>query len=105
MPIIDPVLEELKRIHKILLLANSEKIEQELSKVATSNERKKIWILINGKLTAKQIANKIGIHVRSVNRFLEICERVGFIENLWGKPPRKKVDYIPSSWFDVFEKR
>jgi len=104
MPIIDPTLEELRKIYKILLLSNSEKIEKELSKLVTSDERKKIWVLIDGKRSTKEIAKIVGVAVRSVNRFLDIGEKMGFVENEWGKPPRKIVDYTPSSWIELIKK-
>lgn len=105
MVVIDPTLEELRKIYKILLLSNSDKIEKELGKLVTSDERKKIWVLIDGTRSTKEIAKKVGVVVRSVNRFLDIGEKMGFVENEWGKPPRKIVDYTPSSWVDLFEKR
>ncbi len=41
-------LGELRKISKILALANAQALENELSKYATTNERKKVWVLING---------------------------------------------------------
>lgn len=99
----DPVLEELKKISKILTLAHAESIEKELSKVATSDERKKIWVLIDGIRMSKDIAKKIGVTVRSVNRFLAIASRTGLVENPWGKPPKRIVDYVPPSWAELLK--
>ena len=40
----DLALRELKKISKILLLANATIIETELSKIAMTNDRKRIWV-------------------------------------------------------------
>jgi|GEM_PF-842683 len=99
----DLVLEELKRISKILTLAHGESLEKELSKIATSDERKKIWVLIDCVKLPKDIAKEVGVSVRSVNRFLSIGEKVGLIENPWGKPPRRLIDYVPATWVELIK--
>jgi len=101
MSVQDPVLDELKKISKILTLAHGDSIEKELSKVVTSDERKKIWVLIDDTRTTKDIAKEVGVSVRSVNRFLAIASRAGWVDNPWGKPPRRIVDYVPPSWIEL----
>ena len=91
---------EMKNISKILLIAHSDKIESELEKVATTDERKRIWILIDGKRTSQEIAVQIGISKRSVDRFLRLAENIGFVKNPWGKPAYRTVDYVPSKWVE-----
>jgi len=97
----DPVLEELKRISKILTLAHGEALENELSKIATSDERKRIWVLIDGIKLPKDVAKDVKVAVQSVNRFLAIAEKAGLIENPWGKPPKRKIDYVPVKWVEL----
>jgi len=99
----DPVLEELKKISKILILAHGESIEREISKVATSDERKKIWVLIDGTKMSKDIAKEVGVAVRSVNRFLAIATKAGLVDNPWGKPPKRVIDYVPPSWVQLIK--
>jgi hypothetical protein len=101
MSIQDPVLEELRKISKILTLVHGEAIEKELSKVATSDERRKVWVLIDGVRTAKEIAREVGITLRSVNRFLSIAARADLVNNPRGKPPKRMVDYVPPSWIEL----
>jgi transcription initiation factor IIE alpha subunit len=97
----DPVLEELRKISKILTLAHGEAIEKDLSKIATSDERRKIWVLIDGVRTAKEIAREVGINLRSVNRFLSIAARAGLVDNPRGKPPKRTINYVPPSWIEL----
>jgi len=99
----DAVLEELKRISKILTLAHGDALEKELSKIVTSDERKRIWVLIDGVKLPKDIAGDVGVTVRSVNRFLAIAEKAGLIENPWGKPPTRKIDYVPAKWVELIK--
>lgn len=96
-------LVELRKISKILTLANAETIENELSKYATTDERKKIWVLIDGKRMSKEIAESIKITIRSVDRFLKVLESGELIENPWGKPPKRILDYVPASWIELVE--
>ncbi len=98
-----PLLEELKRITRILTLANAVSIERELSKVATSQERRRIWVLVDGAHTSAKIAEEVGVTTRSVNRFLVLAESAGLVEKPWGKPPLRVIDYVPPSWTESAE--
>lgn len=99
----DPKLKELKKITKILTLAHAESIEKELSKVATSDERKRMWVLIDGNRMSKDIAQEVGVAVRSVDRFLKIASAAGLAENPRGKPPRRVIDYVPPAWIELLK--
>jgi len=99
----DPTLEELKKITRILTLAHAGAIEKEIEKVATSEERKKIWVLMDGRRMSKDIAREIGIAEWSVNRFLKIAAAAGLARNPRGKPPYRVIDYVPPSWIELIE--
>ena len=94
-------LAELKKISKILLLANAKTLEEELSKYATNNERKIIWVLIDGNRLSKDIATIMGVTPQAVNRYLSILDNASLIENPWGKPPKKLLDFVPASWLEL----
>ena len=97
------ILDELRKLSKIITLVYGDVIERELSKVCTSNERKKIWVLMDGKRMSKNIAKEIGIAEWSVNRFLKIATNAGLAENPRGKPPYRVIDYVPPSWIELIE--
>jgi hypothetical protein len=99
----DLVLEELRKISKILTLAHGESLEKEISKIASSDERKKIWVLMDGVKLPKDIAKDVGVTVQSVNRFLAIAEKASIIENPWGKPPKRLIDYVPAKWVELIK--
>lgn len=94
-------LSELRKISKILILANVKTIETELSKYATTDDRKRVWILLDGQRMTKDIAKIIGIKRRAVGIFLKILENAELIENLRGKPPKKIIDYVPPAWLEL----
>jgi len=97
----DLILEELKTISKILTLAHGESLERELSKIASSDERKRMWVLIDGIKLPKDLAKEAEVSVRSINRFLSIGQKAGLIRNPWGKPPTRLVDYVPAKWIEL----
>lgn len=94
-------LRELKKISKILILANASVIENELAKIANSDVRKKIWVVIDGKRLANEIANDVGVNPSTVSRFLDGASAADLVEYAKGEPPRKVLDYIPPSWIDL----
>ena len=96
-------LAELRKISKILILANAKAIEDELLKYATTDERRKIWVLIDGKRMSKEIAKSIGITTRAVDMFLKDLESAEVIDNPWGKPPTRILDYVPASWLELIK--
>jgi len=99
----DETLRELRRISKVLILANASIIEDELSKIATSDARKKMWVLIDGERMAKDIANEIGVTKMAVSHFLTAAKASEMIEYVPREPPRKILDYVPPSWIELMK--
>jgi len=98
------ILEELKTLSKTITIIFGDRIEKELSKIATTNERKIIWVLIDGRRMSKEIAKMLGITEQAVNTFLRSLAQSGFAENPRGKPPKRIINYVPPSWLELFEK-
>jgi hypothetical protein len=94
-------LAELKKISKILIMVNAKVLENELSGYANTNERKKVWVLINGIRAPNEIALLAGIKQTAVYQFLKILENADLIENPWGKPPKRLLDFVPASWLGL----
>lgn len=96
--------KELERISRILMLVHAEEIESELSKYATTDERKKVWVLIDGKNMPKDMAKLAGnLKVRAIEIFLKQLAKAKLIENPSRKPPSKLIDYVPLSWTELLE--
>jgi hypothetical protein len=96
-------LAELRKISKILLLVNAPVIESELGKIATTNDRKRMWVLIDGVRMPKDIATLLKVTDRAVRYFLDVLTAAGFIENVRGEPPKKILDYVPPSWIELVQ--
>ena len=96
------ILRELRRISKILLLSNSQLIERELSRIATTDERKKIWLAIDGRKTTADLANVVGVTQRSVQRFLKDAKLAELID-YQGDSVRRLIDYVPPAWLQILQ--
>jgi len=99
-------LKELRKIARILILANSDTLTKILSRYATTDERKMIWVLIDGVNMPKDIAKKVGkIKRRAVEIFLEELEQSKLVENPKRKPPTRLIDFVPPAWMNLLKKR
>ncbi len=68
---------ELRKIEKILTIAYAAELEKFIGKYASTVERKKIWVLIDGNRFPKDIVQIIGnIQVRAIERFLDDLEEL-----------------------------
>lgn len=99
----EEILKELQKISRIVTLANGHIIEKELEKHATSPDRKKVWVLIDGNRQADDIVKVSGITKTPVYNFLKILEDAGLIERERGKPPKRLLDYVPASWVELVQ--
>lgn len=99
----DKIFRELRKISKVLTLANARMIELEISKVATTEDRRKMWALIDGQRTSKDIANELKITQRAVQYFLKDAKVADFIEYGENDAPRKTLEYVPPSWIELLK--
>src|SRR4029077_11133551 len=97
------ILGELRRISKLITLSNAERLEQELSRIATTEERRRIWVKINGERSQDLMAKELGINRRTVNRFVVVLEAADLVETIRGGPPKRIVNYVPPGWVDLIE--
>jgi hypothetical protein len=94
---------ELRKISKLLTLVNGEALEKELSKYATTDERKRVWVLINGERLPDDLAIGSGMKGAAVYNFLKLLTNAELIQSPHGKPPIKVIDYVPASWLDLLK--
>lgn len=99
----DEVLRELKKITKVLILSNTRVIEAELEKIVSTDDRKKMWILIDGNHMPQDIAKQVGVTAQAVSKFLLIAKAAEFIEYSRNTPPRKILDFLPPAWLELME--
>jgi hypothetical protein len=97
----ETTLRELRKISRILILANAASVERELSKIASTDERKKMWVLMDGKRMPQDLAKESGVTPMSVSRFLASGVVAELVEYNKGEPPRRIFDYVPPSWIEL----
>jgi hypothetical protein len=98
-------LKELKKITRILTTINAEALEKVIAKYASTDERKKIWVLIDGTKLPRDMVAIIGnIKKRAIELFLDELERGQLITNPNRKPAEKLVDYVPPDWVELLER-
>lgn len=98
---IDSTLKELKKISKILILSNASVIENEIAKIASTNDRKRIWVLIDGTKMPSDIAKEAITTTMTVSNFLNAGKIADLVEYTKGLPPQRILDYVPPSWIDL----
>jgi len=100
---VDEVLAELQKISKILILSNAGTIEQELSRIATTDERKRIWVMIDGNRKQEEIAQLLNLGRRTINIFVGILVAADLVKAPRGEPPKRILAYVPPKWLDLVE--
>jgi len=98
------VINELRKISKLLTFAYSDKKESELEKIVTTDERKVFWVLIDGHRNSDEISEISGASARSVQRFQKLAQEAGLINNPKRKPASKIFDYVPPAWIELVPK-
>lgn len=100
----NPILAELKKISKLLTLVHGDAIERELTKIANTEKRKVMWVLIDGVRMTRDIAKVIGVTEEAVNKFLRELNLAELAENPRGSSPRRLINYVPPSWVELVDK-
>jgi hypothetical protein len=83
------------------MLSNSDKLTSELEKYASTDERKMIWVLLDGKNSNERISEITGLKVRTIQDYKKILENADLIENPYGKPGTRKINFVPSEWLGL----
>jgi len=92
------ILEEISKIRQLVEILAIDALKRDLEKVATTNERKKIWALCNGSLSTEEIAKKVNVTTRAVQIFVKELQKLDLIEFERRGYPKRKVDYVPPEW-------
>jgi len=92
--------ESLSQISKYAKLVAGSVVSELAKKIVSTDDRKIIWVLCEGKLTREQIATKFEIPTRTVSYFIDECMNFGLLEEESGKGghPKRVIDYVPQEW-------
>ncbi|MDD2665527.1 MAG: hypothetical protein PHD13_01915 [Methanocellales archaeon] len=96
--IIEEVREELSKIRQLLEFIARGNLKEELEKIATTPERKRIWTLCDGSLNTQTLAEKTGVAQRTVQIFIKELGGVDLIEIEKRGYPKRRFNYVPSEW-------
>lgn len=99
----EEILKELRKMSKILIMSNGVNLEKELAKYATNDDRKRIWVLIDGNRQADDIVKTTGLTKTPVYDFLKILGDSDLIERQRGKPPKRLLEYVPAGWVELIQ--
>lgn len=99
--------ESLLELEKLTKIIAAPIAIQQIENLASTDERKAIWVLCSGKLTRDQISSKSGISLRTVTTFIDIAKTYGLLEEEKekGGHPKRVIDYIPSGWKKLVKKK
>lgn len=99
----EAMLKELKKISKILTLTNASLLEKELEKIVSTNDRKKMWVSIDGHRRQQEIATDAGVTQAAVSYFLSAALAAELIEYPKGEAPYRIIEYVPPAWIELLK--
>jgi hypothetical protein len=94
-------LKQLRVISRVLILANADAIQKELTKYASTAPRQHAWALMDGTRTVPEIAALVKQTPRAINLFVAAAAEAGMVEAAPGKPPVRLLDYVPVAWAEA----
>ena len=85
----------LEDIRKLIELQTRSVIKQELEKVASTPERKMMWVLCDGNTSTTKIAEALNVSVRAVQYFVHEAQAHDLIKLDKRGYPRRIVEWVP----------
>jgi DNA-binding transcriptional ArsR family regulator len=98
--ILEAIFDELIRIRRTLEFMIEDRFKIYLSEVASSPERQRIWMLLDGLTSTTDIADTLGITQRSVQRFVKILGNHNLVDLRRRGYPKRNINYTPQEWLD-----
>jgi len=96
--ILKKISEEISAIKRYARFQARDAISTMLNKVATTPERQQMWRLADGTHSNEEIANQIGVSLRSVQYFVQEAESAGLIIVERRGYPKRMEDIVPPEW-------
>lgn len=97
-PILRQIQENLDEIKLYQRIAVRSAVGNILKGVASSPERQQMWRLADGTLNNDQIAERVGVTLRTVQYFVEDAEKNDLLTKAKRGYPKRVVDIIPADW-------
>ena len=99
--------EGLLEIKKLVNIIATQIALDRIEKLKWTEKQKAIWVLCDGSLTRKQLAQKSGVHLNTVEPFIGEAMTYGLLEEekAKGGHPKRVIDYAPSEWKSYIKKK
>lgn len=88
----------LESIERILEIQARPVIKAEIENLASTSERRKMWILCDGSRETEEAAKIVGTSARAVRYFASDGRRTGLISAESEGYPRRTIDFVPGDW-------
>ena len=92
------IIDELVLIRSLLERLLRDTLRRDLEAIATTKERRAIWASLDGIKNTDEISQKTGVSQRAVQIFVRELLDSDLISMERRGYPRRRFDYIPSSW-------
>ena len=86
--------EEITKIRQLLEILAKDKLKKEIESVATTFERKKCWNLMDGNNNTNEIAEKVNISQRAVQRFIKELQEKDLVITIKRAFYKRKYDFL-----------
>ena len=96
--ILEMVYNELVNVRHLLEIAIRGELKKEIERVVTTDERRRIYVLLDGFSSTEQIAQRAGVSQRSVQLLVKELVDAGLVVMERRGYPKRVFDYIPSEW-------
>jgi|SRR5437870_5478281 len=93
----------LETIRQILEIQSRPALLAEINALASTTERRKMWILSDGDLKTPELAPKAGLKLRAAQYFVEEGTRAGLLALENRNCPKRTIDLVPEDWKEIKE--
>jgi len=95
---LEKVYDELVKVRHLLEILVRDELKKAVESIATTNERRKIYALLDGLSSTEEIAQRAGISQRAVQLLVKDLLDAGLVSLEKRGYPRRTFDYVPSEW-------
>jgi DNA-binding transcriptional ArsR family regulator len=96
--VLEELYGEMVKVRRLLEIVVRDQLKKWLEQSLTTEERRKIYFLMDGISGTEEIAQKAGVSRRSVQLVMKDLLDAGLISLEKRGYPRRIFDYIPSEW-------
>jgi DNA-binding transcriptional ArsR family regulator len=89
---------EVTNVRRLLEFIARSELKKSIEMVVTTEERRKVYCLLDGLASTEQIAQKAGVSQRAVQLEVKDLTNAGLIVTEKRGFPKRIFDYIPSEW-------